>query len=159
MSHKISQPYLITTLLLMLILPVVSILVEFIMSNVSNILALIGTWFLFWSVGMRLFTAGLYQVAKPTFTLQSIFHINNIESSVIVRELGFANICSGLLCISSLFIPSWRLPAAFVGGLFFGIAGIQHVVKGPVSSNEKIPMATNIVVFLIMVLFILSYIF
>jgi len=75
---------------------------------------------------------------------------------VIVRELGFANICMGLLGAISYFISSWRIPAGLVGGLFLGIAGAQHVIKGPASQNEVIPTVTNIPVFLIMVAYLVN---
>lgn len=157
---KVSQPYLAITVSLMAILPVVSILAQvLILRHLGNVWVLIGTWFLFWAIGVRMFTAGLNQVGRPGFTAESIFHIKNSESHVIVRELGIANICTGLLAIISLFTPSWRLPAAFVGGLFLGLAGIQHAIKGPISANEKLAMVTDLLVFLIMVAYLLSAVF
>jgi len=45
--------------------------------------------------------------------------------------------------------------AAISGGLFIGIAGIQHVIKKPISFNEKVAMISNIFIFFIMITFII----
>jgi hypothetical protein len=141
----------------MIVLPVVSILAEaLIRQRTFNFWSSVGEWFLFWAVGLRLLTAGLFQVIKPTFTSQSIFQTDNAQVYAVIRELGFANICTGLAGIISLFLAAWRIPVAFVGGLFLGIAGAQHAVKRQVTINEKIAMITDILVFLVLVSYILG---
>ena len=140
----------------MVILPIASILVEYTILGTNSSFELIGKWFLFWAVGMRLFTAGLSQAVRPGFTAQSIFKLTDKENFAVVRELGFANISMGLVCIVSLFFASWRIPAAFAGALFFGIAGTQHMIKGPISANERVPTITNWIAFLVMVVYLVS---
>src|ERR1700744_1160934 len=108
----------------MLVFPVASVLINARYDVTSTLIQLTGKWFVFWAIGIRLFTAGLRQAAKPEFTAKDIFHINSVESHTIVRELGFANICFGLLGILSLFVPEWRTAAAFTGGMYMGIAGV-----------------------------------
>src|SRR5580704_13096795 len=120
---KISKMYLYVVLLLMFCLPIASVLIEYYVGHPAmGLTALVGKWFTFWAVGVRLFTAGIKQVKDPAFTAKDIFHIDNVESQVIVRELGIANICMGSIGIISVFIPGWRMAAAFVGGLYMGIA-------------------------------------
>ncbi|QHV95117.1 DUF6790 family protein [Spirosoma endbachense] len=160
MEHQIqtksNNMYLITVILLMFVLPLSSILVELSFTNSSlPIMNLTGKWFLFWAVGMRLFTAGIRQAVNPAFTAKDIFHLTTQESYVIVKELGFANICLGLVAILSLFVPPSRLIAACAGGLFFGIAGTTHLLKKPVSSNEWIAMISDIFISVVMLVFIL----
>jgi hypothetical protein len=113
-----------------------------------------GKWFIFWSVGIRLFIAGLRQSINPAFTAEKIFNITNHDSHVIVRELGFANICSGLVGILSLFFVQWRIPAAFGSGLYFGIAGINHILKGAAGTNEFIAMVSDIIIFSCMLIYL-----
>lgn len=153
-GNKLSL-YLINVLVVMLILPVVSITVECLAHSSILGWALIGKWFVFWAIGVRLFTAGIRQVAKPAFTAQEIFHINNQESFVIVKELGFANICMGLVGILSLYSIEWCHLAAIGGGLYFGLAGLQHVIKKPVSTNETIALVSDLLMFGLMVVYLI----
>ena len=143
--------YLVIVLLLMLVFPVASIAIEHFMYMVPISWLLIGKWFVFWVVGVRLFTAGIRQVLKPAFTAQEIFHIKSEDSFVLVRELGLANICMGLVGLLSILKPEWCALAAIGGGLYFGLAGVQHVIKKPVSPNETIAMVSDLLFFLLMV--------
>ncbi len=90
---------------------------------------LIGKWFLFYAVGVRLFIAGISQITNPAFTANEIFHIENPGSFPIFRELGFANLCFGLIGLISLFLPAWRIVSAFGSGLYYGLAAVQHLIK------------------------------
>ena len=148
---KLSRLYLSTVLLLMLIFPVVSLLIEYGLFHArSSMPELIGKWFTFWAIGLRLFTAGVRQVIKPVFTAKDIFHLEGDDALVIVRELGYANICLGATAIVSLFIPGWRIAAAFAGGLYMGIAGINHIIKEPASPNEVLAMVSDIFISIVM---------
>ena len=154
---KINKVYFSTILLLMLVLPVISIIIDSRSHPDQDLTALTGKWFVFWAVGTRLLLAGIRQAAKPAFTLEQIFHIKNIESQVIVRELGFANICFGIAGILSIFIPGWRPAAGFIGGLYMGIAGVYHIIKKPVSANEIIAMVSDIFIFIILAVYLYGY--
>jgi len=154
---KINKIYLSTILLLMLVLPVISIVIDTRSHQDQDLIALVGKWFVFWAVGIRLLLAGIRQAAKPAFTLQEIFHIKNKESEVIVRELGFANICFGITGVLSIFIPEWRAGAGFTGGLYMGIAGLYHIIKKPVSANEMIAMVSDIYIFVVLAVYLYRY--
>lgn len=106
MTQSKPSLYLISILFFMLILPVSFIVFQWKVSKQTLDWLLIGKWFLFWSVGLRLFIAGIRQVLKPAFTAQEIFHIRGEESFVVIRELGFANISIGLTAIISMSKPS-----------------------------------------------------
>lgn len=144
-------------MLLMLIFPLFSIWIDFKFYHQDiELILLIGKWFIFWSIGCRLFTAGLRQILKPSFTAETIFHLKETDSYVVVRELGTANICMGVAAIISLFIPQWRVVVAFSGGLFLGIAGIMHVLRRPDNPNQIIPMISNLLVFFIMLVYLVN---
>lgn len=147
-TDKLSKGYLVSLLLLMFIIPVASVWFDH--SGGVGLMEAVGKWFVFWAVGVRLFLAGLRQATNPLFTLKEIFYIQEPEGQVIVRELGFANVCFGLLGIIALFVPAWRPAAAFAGGLYMGIAGIFHLIKKPVTANEWIAMLSDIYILLIM---------
>jgi hypothetical protein len=153
---KISAGYLASLILLMLILPAVSVWVDYGPYPGTPLMMVIGKWFVFWAVGVRLFAAGLRQVAKPLFTLRDIFHVQDPGGLVVVRELGFANICLGLAGVLSLFIPDWRPAAAFTGGLYMGIAGIYHLIKKPETPNEVVAMVSDIYILVIMAAYLAS---
>ena len=89
---------------------------------------LVGKWFVFWSVGVRLLTAGLRQILQPEYTANVILGLRSGES-LVVRELGFANVALGAVGMFSLAFPTWRLPAALAGGIFYGLAGLNHALR------------------------------
>jgi hypothetical protein len=148
MNYKNSS-YLIMNVLLLFILPISSIISEVIIEKESPDWMLIGKWFIFWAVGIRLFTAGIKQSSNPEFTATRIFHMKTAESFVVIRELGFANIALGVMGILSVINSNWRILAAIIGGLFFGLAGLQHLFKKPDSRNELIAMLYDLTVLLV----------
>lgn len=99
---------------------------------------LIGKWFVFWAVGWRLFLAGMRQIVQPGYTARVILGLKHDESQILVRELGFANVAFGAIGILSLFVPSWRLAAALAGGIFYGLAGINHVRQSHRNKLENV---------------------
>jgi len=146
--------YLYVVTLLMLILPVISILVDVSLVHPSS-MALIAKWFIFWAIGMRLFTAGIVQVCNPAVTSEMLGAEKEKTDKSIIRELGFANISFGLVGIISLFVPAWRLAALFSGGLFMGLCGVLHAIRKPKTLNENIAMISDITIFLMLVIFML----
>lgn len=107
---------------------------------------LVGKWFVFWSVGVRLFTAGLRQVFQPEYTANVILGLESDESLLLVRELGFANLAMGLVGILSFWLPAWMLPAALAGGIFYGLAGANHVLQPHRNQLENVAMASDLFV-------------
>jgi hypothetical protein len=122
--------YILMIILLMFVFPIVSILAEkfFFKSNLG-INYLIGKWFVFWAVGVRLFLAGLRQSVQPQFTAEKILGIKASDQRITVQELGFANLSMGTLGIISILNGNWIVPSAIVGCLFIGLAGIRHIFK------------------------------
>ena len=108
--------------LLMLVLPLLCIAAECLYFGAALDAALVAKWFAFWAVGWRLFLAGAKQMAQPRYTAREILGLKSDESLILVRELGFANVAIGLVGVLSLWVPSWRLAAAFAGGLFYGLS-------------------------------------
>jgi len=150
------KQYILVVLLLTFVLPILGLFLEHLTSNVSLTFALFCKWFIFSAVGLRLFSAGVRQVITPEFTARQIFHIYNRDSLPIVRELGFANLCFGLVGLISLFKPEWRMVSAFASGFFYGIAGVQHLIKSPVGTNEKFALWTDLVIFIILALYFIE---
>jgi hypothetical protein len=100
--------------------------------------------------------AGIRQITNPAFTLKEIFHIQSTDSYTVVRELGFANLCFGLIGIISLFIPQWRIVSAFGSGLYYGIAGLNHFIKKPVGANERLALVTDIIIFMVLGVYVVG---
>ena len=142
--------YLATVVASTLVLPIVSIVAaRSPAGSPGGWWELVFRWFVFWAIGLRLLIAGIRQAVQPSFTSREIFHLSSPDADVIVRELGFANICMGLAAVISGFVESFRPCAAFVGGLYFGIAGVMHVVKRPATPNEWIALASDLLIFLV----------
>ena len=136
--------YVVIVLLTMLILPVGSVVIEHARLPTEALVPLIGRWFVFWGVGVRLGLAGLRQVVQPRFTAQNIFHMSGDEALPIVRELGVANLGTALIALISLAAPNFVLPAAITATLFFGFAGAGHMGERDRSLNENIAMVSDI---------------
>lgn len=108
--------------------------------------ALVGKWFVFWSVGVRLFTAGLRQIFQPGYTAKVILGFQGEEALLLVRELGFANVALGVAGLLSLGLPAWRTPVALAGGIFYGLAGINHLLQGHRNPLENVAMVSDLFV-------------
>lgn len=158
-SSDINKRYIVVVSVFTFVLPIVCSVAEKLLSKYTAFsFELIGKWFIFSAVGLRLFIAGIKQTTDPAFTAKEIFHLDNPESFPIVRELGFANLCFGLVGIVSLFLPQWRIVSAFGSGLYYGIAGLQHLLKKPVGTNEKFALVTDIIIFLVLLVYFVKMI-
>ena len=130
--------------LLMFGLPLVSMIVDSVVSSPQSLVLLIGKWYVFWAVGARLLLAGLRQVVQPRYTAQVILGLKTDESLLLVRELGFANLALALSGLFSIAFPAWRLPVALAGGVFYGLAGGNHFLQPERNRLENVAMASDI---------------
>ena len=143
--------YILSVILLMVVLPIVSILVESLLfHSQAGIVTLAGKWFVFWAMGVRLFTAGLRQVLQPRFTAETILGIREAGQTILVQELGFANLALGTLGVATLLNVAWLVPAALTGCLFIGLAGIRHIFSKNMNRLETSAMVSNLFVALIL---------
>ena len=149
--------YIASVSLLTFILPAASVIAQlFVFKNATDVLPLVGRWFVFWAVGIRLLIAGPRQVAKPQFTAEKIFEIHSAEPFVLVRELGFANISTGTLGVCTIFNDGWIVPAAIVGGLFYGLAGAGHAFKKARNLLENVAMYSDFFVFVVLFVYLIA---
>jgi hypothetical protein len=156
-STGLNKPYVFGVLALIVLFPALSCFVEWFINRDQPVsTAFIGKWFIFYAVGFRLLIAGVKQITDPSFTAKDIFHIQDAASYPVVRELGFANLCFGLIGIISLFIPPWRIVSAFGSGLYYGIAGLNHVIKKPAGPNERFALISDIFIFLVLLIYTLK---
>jgi hypothetical protein len=123
--------YLFIVIALMLALPLISIVAQIVLTDQGtlhgiSILAVVAKWYIFWAVGVRLSLAGLRQIIQPRYTAETILGLKGGESLFVVRELGFANVAMGSVAMASLLAPSWVTPAAMLGAIYYGLAGINH---------------------------------
>jgi hypothetical protein len=127
----------------MVVLPGLSVAAEAAIRGVPLSIVLVGKWFVFWMVGIRLFAAGLRQITQPQYTARTILKLTGNEALVVIRELGFANVAMGLLGVASLPFPDWRSPAALVGGVFYGLAAGHHVLQPHRGRLQNIAMVSD----------------
>lgn len=149
--------YLASIVLLLFVLPAGCVIGQMLwFGGAADVMLLVGKWFVFWAVGVRLFIAGVRQVAQPQFTAESIFEIKDRAALGIVRELGFANLSTGTLGLASLAVPAWVVPAAIVGGLFYGLAALGHAFRGKRNFKEQTALISDIFAFVILAVFVAS---
>lgn len=145
-----NKTYITVVTILTIAFPVTCFVIEHVCNGTALSFGLFSKWFIFSAVGLRLFLAGVGQITKPAFTAKDIFHIEDPDVLPIVRELGFANLCFGIVGIVSLFKPEWRIVSAFASGLYYGIAGVQHLVKKPAGINEQFALWTDLLIFILL---------
>lgn len=146
-TQEANKTYIGVVTALTFIVPAIGFAVEHFSSGTLLSFDLFCKWFIFSTVGLRLFLAGIRQTTKPEFTAKQIFQIDNPDSLPIVIELGFANLCFGLVGIISLFKADWRIVSAFASGLYYGLAGLLHLLKKPVGINETFALWTDLLIF------------
>ena len=142
--------------LTMVVLPIVSIGVAYALDPAAALLPLVGRWFVFWGVGVRLALAGIRQLSDPGFTAREIFHMTGAEALPVVRELGAANVAIGAVGLLSLAAPGFVLPVAIAAAIFYGIAGFRHLAERERSRNETVAMASDLFIFVVLALFALG---
>ncbi|HEV7782201.1 MAG TPA: DUF6790 family protein [Chitinophagaceae bacterium] len=155
-ADPINKVYIVVVTVLTFVLPVICFVSDHLINGTALSLELFGKWFIFSAVGLRLFLAGIRQTTKPAFTAREIFHIDSPEVFPIVRELGFANLCFGIVGIVSLFKPEWRVVSACGSGLYYGFAGMMHVIRKPVGTNEKVALWTDLIIFTVLVIYFIK---
>ncbi|RZL91071.1 MAG: hypothetical protein EOP82_13810 [Variovorax sp.] len=136
--------YLVVVTGLMFVFPLLSIGIDASTAGAPLDMMLVAKWYVFWAVGLRLLVAGVRQILQPRYTAESILGIKGDEALLLVRELGFGNFAIGVVGSLSLFFPGWVIPAALVGGIFYGLAGVNHALQAHRSAKENIAMAFDL---------------
>ena len=142
---------------LMLVVPLIFVVGQLLLNQhgmltAVTIIPIIAKWYVFWAVGVRLGLAGLRQMIQPRYTAETILGIKSEEPLLLVRELGIANTAIGSIGLASLFVPSWVLPAALTGAIFYGIAGINHVFHQPRNKLQNVAMVSDLFAGLVLAL-------
>jgi hypothetical protein len=79
------QMYTATVIGLMLIFPAASIVFELILQHRVLDAQIVGKWFVFWAVGVRLLMAGIRQIVQPRYTAETILGRVNTTGVVLPR--------------------------------------------------------------------------
>jgi hypothetical protein len=141
--------YVLIVIVLMLVLPLISIVAQIFFADhgalhgLSN-LAVVAKWYVFWAVGVRLSLAGLRQIIQPRYTAETILGLKSAESLFFVRELGFANAAMGSIGITSLLAPNWVTPAAMLGAIYYGLAGINHCFHESRNQLQNVALVSDL---------------
>lgn len=146
--------YLIIVVMLMAVAPVVFVLGDYLLSG-GDFIWLIGKWFVFWGVGARLGLAAVRQIARPGLTSRGLLGIGDRKAELPVRELGFANLAIALISVMSLLLPGWVVPSALAGGVFFALAGLEHLRHPKRKSQENVALVSDLAIAVVLLGFVL----
>jgi hypothetical protein len=139
--------YLVMVVALMVVAPIVSVLIEYVaIGSAADVVGLIGRWFVFWAVGVRLLTAGFSQMLRPGFTSSAILGVEEKNAEKLVVELGFGNTAIGVAGVLSYFNPGWVVPVALVGMVFLGLAGLAHIRNAGKNIKENVATLSDLFV-------------
>jgi len=141
--------YVVIVIALMLALPLISIVAQIILTDHgalhgASYLLIVAKWYVFWAVGVRLSLAGLRQIIQPRYTAETILGLKGDESLFFVRELGFANVSMGSVGLASLAWPSWVTPAATLGAMYYGLAGINHCFHKDRNTLQNVALVSDL---------------
>jgi hypothetical protein len=142
--------YLTSVLALLFVFPLLSTGIESFVGHAPPMLAVLAKWYVFWAVGVRMLLAGLRQISQPRFTAEAILGIRDVSAHIVVRELGIANTAIGAMGIATLMVPAWLAAAALIGGIFYGLAGINHARHTGRSFNQNVAMITDLLAALVL---------
>jgi hypothetical protein len=148
--------YFIAVAALMLVLPVTTVAIDFGIHRDASFLNLVGKWFTFWSVGVRLVIAGLRQIIQPRYTAREILGLQGDETLLVVRELGFANLAIGVIGICSLMLVQWTPAGALAGGVFYALAGANHALQAHRNAKEDVAMVSDLLVAAVLIVYCAS---
>jgi hypothetical protein len=104
-------------------------------------------WFIFWSVGFRLFFKGVRLASTQQATGLSLSSFRNRESYLLLLELGFANMSLGAMGILSVINDQWRLIAAIAGAIYFGLSDLLRLLKKSAGCHERVALTYNLLAF------------
>jgi len=141
--------YFFIVIALMLALPLISIVAQILLTDHGALqgaqyLVVVAKWYVFWAVGVRLSLAGLRQIIQPRYTAETILGFKGTDALFFVRELGFANVAMGSVATASLFAPSWVTPAAMLGAIYYGLAGIIHCFHKDRNKLENVALVSDL---------------
>jgi hypothetical protein len=149
MAQGSAPVYLASVILFLGVLPVISIVAEVALGQ-ADVLLLVGKWFVFWAVGVRLGVAGLRQMVNPEFTAKEIFELDDTGVHRIVVELGFANLAMGIVGLATLLRPGWLAPAGLAGAIYYALAGLQHARNGRRNAKENVALVSDLLIALVL---------
>ena len=134
------------------VLPLIAIGMEC-RSQTGPMPELVGKWFLFWGVGVRLSVAGLSQVLTPGFTA-AMLHLET-GAHVVIQELGFTNLLLGGIALLSLCQPGYRILATGGAG-FMGFAGFLHLsrLSPETTTNETLALISDLWIFAVAMVYL-----
>jgi hypothetical protein len=122
----------------------------------TDLMRLIGVWFVFWAVGVRLTLAGLRQYFQPQFTARDILGVDGREAFVFIRELGGANFAAGVVGLASLAFPTFTTPAALAAAIFYAVAAGEHLKSAHRGLNENVALGSDALVALVLALYLVG---
>lgn len=149
--------YIALLLLQTVVLPVVTGSIQLAAAG-GHPLLVYGIWWVFWGVGTRLVVAGISQLVDPARTAQGILGIESTDAEQVVHELGFANLCLGVIALIAPLLPHWGVMLGAAGGLYLGLAGLRHVTKPGKGRDELVATWTDLVVFVAVALGIVGFV-
>ncbi|MFZ0959360.1 MAG: DUF6790 family protein [Terriglobia bacterium] len=138
--------YIFLVVLVMLVIPVMSVIGErYFFTSHSSSVFLAGKWFVFWSVGIRLASAGARQIINPKYTAETILGLKTSEPWIVVRELGFSNLAIGTVALGSIIARTWLTPSAVAGSVFLGLAGANHLAQKNRNRLQNTAMVSDLI--------------
>jgi hypothetical protein len=152
---RAGRVYLAIVALTMFVLPVASVLIEHSLRPDAPVVFLLGRWFVFWGVGVRLALAGLRQFFQPAFRQRDIPHSGR-RGAVAGARTGRCEHRDGGRGPAVAGLRELYPPIPISAGVFYGVAGFRHMAEKSRSRNETIAMASDLFLFALLAFFVVA---
>lgn len=108
-----------------------------------NITAVASKWLSFFVIGIRALVSGCMQAFNPAFT-GALLQVE-MNDYIVIKELGYAAIGTGVIGVLSLKKESFRIPAAISRAIFIFCCTFNHLTRiDVVNIGEIIVIITDI---------------
>ncbi len=111
---------------------------------------LLGRWFVFWTIGVRLMVAGLTEVMSSRRQGNIIF-LQGSESGEYRKIIGYLKILLAALGFLCMIKAQSSLIAALTAGIYLGLTGFRHDFKKPCTAIEWLYLGYDIIVFFVII--------
>lgn len=141
-------------LTVMIVIPIICTLIEF-FGKKDGFFNLLLKWVIFWTIGIRALTAGFMQFTNPQYTMGLLSL--PVESTIIVRELGFLQFGVGLAAILSMFKKSYLEPVLICHGIFMVGASYLHISRAShIDFGELVSLLGDLLVVTIVIIYFIK---
>jgi len=134
------------------VIPSVFIIVEYAKKK-KELFSIICRWMMFWTIGIRAFTAGFMQFANPQYTMRLLSV--GTDSILIIQELGFIQFAVGLVALLAATYKKSYFESALISiGIFMIGASYLHISRlSHIDAGELVSLIGDLIIVILFIVY------